>query len=257
VDGEDDAALHVEHAGTGHPTVGRRERPGGEGAERVHGVVVADDQHPGIAAAAPVHVRTGCAGDELRRHAEALLDQGGQRRGRGLDGRQLERRRFDLHERPQIAEQHVEVDRHGRHATRRVRATLSPMHRSHAVGSRAVAGSLSTSGSLAVAGSVATAGSLAVAGSVATAGSAAVAGSIATSGSLVVAGSIATAGSVGVVASVLNVAGIGLRRCVATLACIGCRRCVACVGCIDCVDCIGCVGCVGLRGAVGRVRARA
>ena len=48
-----------------------RERPGGQRAEREHGVVVADEQHPRLAAAAPVHVRPGRAVDELGRRCRA------------------------------------------------------------------------------------------------------------------------------------------------------------------------------------------
>ena len=72
---EDDPALHVEHAGPGRPTVGDAERTGGERADRVHGVVVADEQDPRLARPAPVDVRTGDALDQRRPRAEPALDE--------------------------------------------------------------------------------------------------------------------------------------------------------------------------------------
>ncbi len=77
VDAEHDAALHVEHTGAGHPAVGHPERPGGERADRVHRVVMADEQDARLARPAPVHVRARRAVDQLGRVAQPPLDQRG------------------------------------------------------------------------------------------------------------------------------------------------------------------------------------
>ena len=119
VDGEDDATLHVEHTRAGDPTVAHRERALGERPARMDGVVVPDEQHPRLAPAAPVHVRSGGAGDQLRRRPQPRLDQPGERGRRRLDRGEIVRRRLDLDERPEVVEHDTEVDRHAGHATSR------------------------------------------------------------------------------------------------------------------------------------------
>ena len=243
------------------------ERARGERAERVHGVVVADEQHPRLAptgrqwTCGPAALATSSGAD-----AEPPLDQRRHRRGRRLDGRQVERRRLDLDERPQVVEQHIQVDRHGGHATAaRSAATLCasrPFEDASSPASPRPGAAPSPAATRRRGASPSPGRWPPPAASPSPDPSPPPAARRSPDPSPRRAASRWPARSPrpavpGSSASVLNIAGIGLRRCVATLACIGCRRCVACVGCIDCVDCVGCIGCVGLRGAVGRRGARA
>jgi hypothetical protein len=113
VDGHHDPALHVEHAGAGDPSALDRERAGGEGAAREHGVVVAHDDDARLAATRPVHVGAGRAGDQLGARAQTSLDDAGESVRRRRQCAQVERRRLHLHQRPQVGQHGGEVG--GRH----------------------------------------------------------------------------------------------------------------------------------------------
>ena len=114
----DDAALHVEHPGSGRPPVTHRERPRRQCAEREHRVVMADDEHPGAVAAPPVDVRAGGTRDQLRRRPEALLGSASASTFAGLPSRPPTSCDGDstLTRRPRSADHHVDVECGDTHA---------------------------------------------------------------------------------------------------------------------------------------------
>ena len=122
--GGHDPALHVEHAGPGDPAVDHRERALRERAEREHRVVVADDEDARRAAAAPVHVRSGCPGDEIGLGAETFTDQTGYCVRRCGDGDDVVRRGLDVHQPSEVGNHQIGVERRGGH--RRNRSDRQP-----------------------------------------------------------------------------------------------------------------------------------
>ena len=102
---EDDSAFHVEHAGPGRVVIvtGKGRPPVCRPATRCR---VAEEQDLRLATARPVEVRPGHARDELGRRAEPALDQLRDSSCRALDGVELQRRRLDVDQGLEIAEQH-------------------------------------------------------------------------------------------------------------------------------------------------------
>ena len=119
-----DAGQHVEHPRAGRPAVDHGERSGSERSEREHRVVMAEQQHLGIATARPVDVRAGRAVDEHRRGPEVTLDHRRQRLGGRLQRSEIERRGLDFDEGAQIVEHRVEREggriEGGAHRTHRI-----------------------------------------------------------------------------------------------------------------------------------------
>ena len=110
----DDAAEHVEHAGPGRDAVAHGERPLGERAHGEDGVVMAEDQHPGVAATLPVHVGAGLARDQCAGPAEVAFDHRGKRDRRHVERVEVERRRLDLDQRGEVGEHRIEIEHVGR-----------------------------------------------------------------------------------------------------------------------------------------------
>ena len=107
MEGLHDAGQHVEHAGPRDVSVGNGERSSRERTDREDRVVVAEEQHLRLAAARPVHVRSGRAVDQRRRAAEMPFDHLGERLGRPLQRHEVERGRLDLDERAEVVEHRV------------------------------------------------------------------------------------------------------------------------------------------------------
>ena len=110
MNGHHDPTFHVEDTGSADDTVDHFEGAPGQGAEREHGVVVSDDQHPGRVAAPPMDVRTRRTVDQLGLGTEPLTDERRQRPGRLGQGGDVVGRRLHLDQRAEVVEHGVDVD---------------------------------------------------------------------------------------------------------------------------------------------------
>lgn len=111
VHGLDQSSEHVEDTRAGCPSVVHGEGAQRRGAEGKDGVVVTEDEHPGLTRARPVNVGAGLAVDEPRASTEATFEQGGnsdRRRGHGGD---VARGRLDVHQRLEVLEHCLDAQR--------------------------------------------------------------------------------------------------------------------------------------------------
>ena len=108
VDGQHDAALHVEHSRARGSAGVDRERPGRQGSQGEDGVVVTHDQHLRRRPEPRVHVRAGVAVDQLGVATEPALDHIADGARRSCDGVDVVRRRLDRHEVFEIRQHRVE-----------------------------------------------------------------------------------------------------------------------------------------------------
>ena len=104
MDGDHEAGLHVEDAGSGGAAVDDRERAGRQRPQREDRVVMSDEQDPRFPASPPRHVWPGRTVDELGRRAEAPLDHLGEGGRRCRERGDVVRGGLDLDQAAQVVE---------------------------------------------------------------------------------------------------------------------------------------------------------